>query len=128
MIYLIDTHLLIWMSMKSSRLTESTKALLEDIDNEIFFSAISISEIAVKQQLAKSDFNIDASAVRRAMVEEGYRELPVNGLHAAFVATLPPIHKDPFDRLLVAQANIEGMTLITADDAISRYPGPILKI
>jgi PIN domain nuclease of toxin-antitoxin system len=128
MIYLIDTHILIWLSMKSSRLNQATKNLLADRNNEIYFSAISIFEIAVKQQLSKSDFDVDASAVRRAMLDEGYIELVVDGLHASFIATMPLIHKDPFDRLLVAQANVEGMTLITADEQIAQYPGPILKI
>jgi len=128
MIYLVDTHILVWLSMKSGRLNQVTKDLLTDRNNEIYFSAISIFEIAVKQQLSKVGFDIDASAVRRAILDEGFLELVVNGLHAAFVVTLPPIHKDPFDRLLVAQANVEGMTLITADDLVAQYPGPILKI
>jgi PIN domain nuclease of toxin-antitoxin system len=128
MIYLVDTHILVWLSMKPSRLDARTRDILEDTGNEIYFSAISIFEIAIKQQLGKVDFNIDASAVRRSMINEGFVELVVDGLHAAFVATMPPIHKDPFDRLLVAQANIEGITLITADEQIARYAGPILKI
>jgi len=128
MIYLVDTHVLIWLTVESPRLGDGTKRLLSDPENEIYFSAISIFEIAVKQQLAKVDFNVEASAVRRILLEKRYLELVVNGEHAAFVATMPPIHKDPFDRLLVAQANIEGITLMTADEQIARYPGPILKI
>jgi PIN domain nuclease of toxin-antitoxin system len=128
MIYLIDTHILIWLSMKTSRLDAATREILENPGNEVYFSAISIFEIAIKQQLARSDFLVEATGVRRAMLRERFMELTVDGLHAAFVATLPPIHKDPFDRLLVAQANVEGITLITADEQIARYPGPILKI
>lgn len=128
MIYLVDTHFLIWLSMQSSRLTCQARSLLADPDNTIYFSAISVLEIAIKQQLAKVDFDVDTGVLRRTMLEKGYVELAVNGLHAAFVSTMPLIHRDPFDRLLVAQANVEGMTLITADEQIARYPGPILKI
>ena len=128
MIYLVDTHVLIWLTVQSPRLDQSTQELLADPDNEIYFSAISIFEIAVKQQLTKVDFNVEASVIRRVLIEKGYCELAVNGLHASFVGTMPLIHKDPFDRLLVAQANVEGMTLITADEQVAQYPGPILKI
>jgi PIN domain nuclease of toxin-antitoxin system len=128
MIYIVDTHILIWLSMQSSRLTQRTRSLLEDRDNKIYFSAISIFEIAVKQQLSKNDFNVDAGAVRLAMINEDYAELAVDGRHAAFVSTMPLIHRDPFDRLLVAQANVEGMTLVTGDEQIARYAGPILKV
>jgi PIN domain nuclease of toxin-antitoxin system len=128
MIYLVDTHVLIWLTVESPRLDEETKKLLSDPENEIYFSAISIFEIAVKQQLAKVDFNVEASAIRRIMIEKRYLELVVNGEHAAFVATMPAIHRDPFDRLLIAQASVEGFTLITADEQMARYPAPILKI
>lgn len=128
MIYLVDTHVLIWLAVESPRLSEGVRDLLTDPDNTIYFSAIAIFEIAVKQQLSKINFKVDASAIRRMMIDKGYVELVVDGIHAAFVGTMPLLHKDPFDRLLVAQANVEGITLITADERIARYPGPILKI
>jgi PIN domain nuclease of toxin-antitoxin system len=128
MIYLIDTHVIIWLAIRSPRLDQKTQELLADRKNDVYFSAISIFEIAVKQQLSKTDFNVEASTIRRLLVEKDYIELVVNGLHASFVGTMPLIHRDPFDRLLVAQANVEGMTLITADERIAQYPGPILKI
>jgi PIN domain nuclease of toxin-antitoxin system len=126
--YLVDTHFLVWLSMQSARLTSHARSLLADPDNTIYFSAISILEIAIKQQLAKADFDVDAGVLRRALLEKGYIELALDGRQAAFVSTLPLIHRDPFDRLLVAQANVEGITLITADEQIALYPGPILKI
>ena len=126
--YLLDTHILIWASASSSRLNARTKAILLDADNEIYFSAISILEVAIKQGLAKREFDVEASAMRRSIMDDGFVELAVTGEQAVFVATLPLIHKDPFDRLLVAQANVEGMTLITADEQVARYPGPILKV
>jgi PIN domain nuclease of toxin-antitoxin system len=128
MIYLVDTHVLIWLAVDSPRLNRQTRDLLSDPDNEIFFSAISIFEIAIKQRLGKVDFHVEPVAIRRMMIEKGYFELIVNGLHAASVGAMPLIHRNPFDRLLVAQANVEGITLLTADEQVARYPGPILKI
>lgn len=128
MIYLVDTHVLVWLAVDSPRLTGMVRDLLVDADNHIFFSAISIFEIAVKERLAKRGFDVEASAIRRMMIENDFVELPVSGLHAAHVATLPLIHGDPFDRLLVAQAMMEGFTLMTADAQIARYPGPIMLI
>jgi PIN domain nuclease of toxin-antitoxin system len=128
MIYLVDTNVLVWLSMVSSRLNGLARDLLADPDNTIYFSAISILEISIKQQLGKPDFDAEAGPVRRAMLDKGYLELPVNGLHAAFVCTMPLIHRDPFDRLLIAQASVEGITLITADEEVAKYSGPILKL
>ena len=126
--YLVDTHLLVWLSMVSSKLKPSARQILEDAGNIIHFSAISILEVAIKQQLGKPDFDAEAAVLRRMLIELDFPELPVTGLHAAHVATLPLIHRDPFDRLLVAQASVEGYTLLTVDEEIARYPGPILKI
>jgi PIN domain nuclease of toxin-antitoxin system len=129
MIYLVDTHVLIWLAVDSPRLSEAARALLTDPDNNIFFSAISIFEIATKDRLSKRGFDVESSAIRRMMIENDFAELAVTGLHAAHVATLPLVHRDPFDRLLVAQATIEGYTLVTADEKVVQYPGcPILKI
>jgi PIN domain nuclease of toxin-antitoxin system len=128
MIYLVDTNVLVWLSMVSSRLNGLARDLLADPDNTIYFSAISILEISIKQQLGKPYFDAEAGPVRRAMLDKGYLELPVNGLHAAFVGTMPLIHRDPFDRLLIAQASVEGITLITADEEVAKYSGPILKL
>lgn len=126
--YLVDTHLLIWLSMASSRLTQQAREIFEDPNNTIHFSAISILEVAIKQQLGKSDFDAEATVLRRDLLDFGYSELVVDGAHAGYVSTLPLIHRDPFDRLLVAQAAVEGFTLLTVDREIARYPGPILKI
>lgn len=128
MIYLVDTHVLIWLAVDSPRLGNVARAILADPDNQIFFSAISIFEIAVKERLSKPGFDVEASAIRRMMIENDFAELVVTGAHAAHVATLPLVHRDPFDRLLVAQAMIEGFTLMTADEHIGQYPGPIMKI
>lgn len=121
---LLDTHLLLWAAVGSG-LSQAAAALISDPENEPLFSAASIWEIAIKASLGRPDFDLDAGVFRRALLESGYEELAITGTHAAAVAALPDLHKDPFDRILVAQAVVEGVTLLTADQAVLAYPGPI---
>ena len=95
---------------------------------ELVFSAASLWEIAIKNGLGRASFSVDPRLLRRSLSENDYRELPITGAHATAVDLLPPIHKDPFDRILIAQARIEGLTLLTADNTVARYPGPIQAI
>lgn len=81
--------------------------------------------MAIKAGLGRADFQVDAGVLRRGLLDNGYAELAVSGSHAAATAHLPAIHRDPFDRLLVAQALAEGVLLLTADATVARYPGPI---
>ena len=122
---LLDTHLLLWAAVMPERLPASARTLIEDAEHELHFSAASLWEVAIKFGLARDDFTVDPRLLRRALLENGYTELAVTGAHAVAVDLLPPIHGDPFDRLLVAQAQIEAMTLLTADGSVGRYPGPI---
>ncbi len=122
---LLDTHILLWGAVEPERLSKSASSLIENPDNEIIFSALSLWEIAIKTDRRRADFRVDAGILRRSLFDNGYAELPVTGAHAAALASLPPIHKDPFDRMLVAQAMVEGLTLVTADPGIAKYPGPI---
>ena len=122
---LLDTHVLLWAAGASPRLPAVARALIEDRENELVFSAASLWEIAIKKGLGREEFSADPRLLRRGLLENGYVELPVTGAHAAAVDLLPPIHKDPFDRILIAQAQIEGLTLLTADAVVARYPGPI---
>lgn len=124
---LLDTHILMWVAGNSDRLTSRARRLLDDRENELIFSAASLWEVALKR-LNKADFGADPGVLRRVLIDNGYTELPVTGAHAAATVALPNVHKDPFDRLLLAQAITEGMTLITADDVLASYPGPIRKI
>jgi PIN domain nuclease of toxin-antitoxin system len=96
--------------------------------NELVFSVASIWEIGIKQQMGLPDFHADPGVVRNALFENGYTELDIAGRHVLSGASLPPIHKDPFDRILIAQAMIEGVILLTVDPVIARYPGPIRKV
>lgn len=122
---LLDTHVLLWTAGPQSRLSPALRARIEDPDIEALFSTASIWEIAIKQSQRREDFQVDPSALRTRLLEEGYVELAVLGEHAVAVATLPWIHKDPFDRLLVAQAIVEDAELLTVDEQLARYPGPI---
>ena len=122
---LLDTHILLWAAVEPERLSRTASALIESPDNQIMFSALSLWEIAIKTGRGRADFRIDAGPLRRSLLDNGYAELPVTGAHAAALAGLPPIHRDPFDRMLVAQANVEGFTLVTSDPVVAKYPGPI---
>lgn len=122
---LLDTHLLLWAAGAPDRLSAEATALLSDPDHELLFSAASIWEIAIKNGLGRDDFKVDVRLLMRGLLDNQYRELPITGAHAVFVESLPPIHKDPFDRIIVAQTTVEGITLLTSDSIVARYPGPI---
>ncbi len=97
-------------------------------ENGFAFGVSSIWEIAIKKRLQRPDFRFDPRAIRRQLIDDGYEELPVLGQHAGEVDSLPPKHKDPFDRILIAQAMVEGIALLTADAVIAKYPDPIRKV
>lgn len=125
---LLDTHLVLWAAGTPERLPGRARAMIERSDAEPMVSAASLWEVAIKAGLGREDFQVDAAILRRGLLEHGYTELPIDGAHATAVARLPHIHKDPFDRILVAQAQLEGITLLTTDAMVARYPGPILKL
>ncbi len=125
---LIDTHLLLWAAEASPRLPTIASRLFTDPANELIFSVASIWEISIKHAKGMKSFHAHPGTVWEGLLENGYSELPVLGKHAVEVDTLPPIHKDPFDRLLIAQAIVEGITLLTVDATVARYPGPIRKV
>ncbi len=119
---LLDTHILLWAAAEPERLSKVAAALIEDTENELFFSAASLWEIAIKTSRGHADFRVDTGLVRGGLLDNGYAELPVTGAHAAAIASLPPIHKDPFDRMLVAQATVERLTLVASDPVVAKYP------
>ncbi len=124
---LLDTHLLLWAVAKSRRLPKAARPLLEDPGNEVFFSAASLWEIVIKAALRRADFKVDVALLRPALAEMGFEELPVTGAHAETLARLPPVHKDPFDRMLVAQSLAEPLILLTNDAALQTY-GDVVKV
>ena len=125
MSYLLDTQILLWAAAGSDRLTSAARRLIGDPANTLVFSAASLWEIAIKSGLGRDDVQVDAKRLRTGLRDNGYVELPVTGAHAAAVADLPPLHRDPFDRLLIAQARIEGLELVTADRIVAQYGGSI---
>jgi PIN domain nuclease of toxin-antitoxin system len=129
---LLDTHLLLWAAGTPDRLPADARKLLDDPQNEPIFSSASLWEVAIKHGLGRADFRVDARLLRRGLLDNGYGELPITSAHAAALDNLPSIHpsnhKDPFDRILIAQSMVEGITLLTADPLVARYPAPIRMV
>jgi PIN domain nuclease of toxin-antitoxin system len=125
---LLDTHLLLWAAGQPNRLSAAARKLIGTPANELMFSAASIWEVAIKSGIGRKDFEADPRLLRRGLLDNGYTELPILSEHVVAVGDLPPIHKDPFDRLLVAQATAEGITLLTADSVVGQYPGPVRAV
>lgn len=122
---MLDTHLLIWAANEPEKLSGKAVALITNPAHELLFSAASLWEIAIKNGLGRADFKVDARLLRRGLLDNDYTELAITSAHAVFVEGLPLIHKDPFDRILIAQATVEGFTLLTADATVAKYPGSI---
>ena len=125
---LLDTQLLLWAAGQPERLSKAARKLLDDPRNELVFSAASLWEITIKSSLGREDFRVEPRLLRRGLLDNGYAELPVTSHHAVNVDGLPPLHKDPFDRLLLSQALSEGITLLTTDSTLAQYPGPVRKV
>lgn len=126
--FLLDTHVLLWATGAPNRLSSNSRALLNTPENELFFSVASLWEIIIKNSLQRDDFQVDARLLRRVLLDNDYSELPIGSEHVVAIHSLPLLHKDPFDRLLIAQATVEGIILLTADSLVAQYPGPIQKI
>ena len=118
---LLDTHLLLWAAASSRRLSSQARSLIEDPANDVHYSAASVWEIAIKSTLERRDFRVDLALLQSTLPAMGLTELPVTAAHAVGVTRLPRIHRDPFDRLLVAQSIAEPMTLLTNDTVLGRY-------
>ena len=125
---LLDTQLLLWAAGAPRRLSAQARKLFEDESNELLFSAASLWEIAIKSTLGRDDFKVQPRVLRRGLLDNGYTELPITSQHAVGIDSLPDLHRDPFDRLLVAQAQCEGITLVTGDAQLARYGGPVRKV
>lgn len=125
---LLDTQLLLWAAGQPERLSKAARKLLNDPRNELIFSAASLWEVAIKSSLGREDFRVEPRLLRRGLLDNGYIELPITSQHAVNIDSLPPLHKDPFDRLLLSQALSEGITLLTTDSTLTRYSGPVRKV
>ncbi len=125
---LIDTHLLLWAAGQPDRLSSAALRLIDNPSNDLLFSAASVWEVAIKRGLGRKDFQVDPRLLRRGLLDNGYSELPILSDHVVAIDGLPHIHRDPFDRLLVAQATVEGITLLTSDSVVAQYPGPVRMV
>lgn len=122
---LLDTHVLLWAALAPGRLGQGTAALIEDPVNTPWMSAAALWEVAIKRALERPDFRVEPGTLRAGCLSNGYVELPVGGRHVLSLTTLPLVHRDPFDRILLAQAMAEGMLLLTADERVLAYGGPV---
>ena len=126
--YLLDTHLLLWAASEPDKLSKSAKQIIQSTENILLFSAASMWEITIKNSLGRKDFTVDARLLKRGLLDNGYQELPITSHHAIAVNRLPTIHKDPFDRILIAQASVEGFILLTSDSIVAQYDGAITHV
>jgi len=122
---LLDTQLLLWAAGQPKKLSRKARTLIDAPDNELFFSAASLWEVVIKRGLGRDDFRVDPRLLRRGLLDNGYSELSVASEHVVAIESLPAIHKDPFDRVLVAQAIAEGIALVTADATVAQYGAPV---
>lgn len=125
---MLDTQLLLWAAGEPEKLSGEARALIENPENQIMFSAVSLLELGARQNLARGDLRADPRLLRRGLLDNGYEELPVTGAHALAVDGLPKLHADPFDRMLIAQATVEGTPLLTADPLVAQYHGPVRMV
>jgi PIN domain nuclease of toxin-antitoxin system len=123
---LVDTQLLVWLADRSEQLPLSANAVLQDPAQQLVFSLVSIWETAIKYALGRPDFTMHPQQLQTGLLAYGFTQLPISSNHVIAVARLPPVHRDPFDRLLVAQAEVEGLTLMTTDKQLTQY-GPHVK-
>jgi PIN domain nuclease of toxin-antitoxin system len=122
---LLDTHLLIWLVAASERLPSSVSEAVEEANNQLFFSAASIWELSIKQSTGRARLELPAELLHGHLLDNNFDEVPVTATHGLAICGLEQIHKDPFDRILIAQAMSEGMLLLTSDETLAKYKGPI---
>jgi PIN domain nuclease of toxin-antitoxin system len=127
-IYLLDTHLLLWAAGAPERLSAKALTLISDEKIGLMFSAASLWEVAIKSQLGRTDFTADPRQLRRGLLDNGYTELAIDSSHTIATLDLPITHKDPFDRILVAQARVEGLMLLSSDVAMAQYGTPVMLV
>lgn len=125
---LVDTHVLIWQAQDSSRLTDEARSLLTDTKNALYFSVVSLWEVVIKNSSSRGEFRVDPARLRDGLLRSHFDELNVSAEQVLEVDRLPRLHADPFDRLLLAQARVESMTLLTADRSLLAYGAPTRSV
>ena len=125
---LLDTHLLLWAAGQPEWLSATACSLLDDEDNTLLFSAASLWEVTIKYVHGRADFRVDPRLLRRGLLDNGYLELPITHQHVLSLKGLEPHHRDPFDRILIAQSVAEGITLVTTDPVVAQYAGLVTQV
>lgn len=125
---LLDTHVALWALADSPRLSEEARQLILDPGNEVFYSAATVWEIAIKHALARAGMPVSGDEAARLFRASGHIELPVTAAHAAATERLPPHHADPFDRILVAQSIVEPLRLLTHDRQLLLYGASVQQV
>ncbi|MDE1159873.1 MAG: type II toxin-antitoxin system VapC family toxin [Neorhizobium sp.] len=125
---MLDSHMLVWLVGASDRLPAKARIAIENPSNLIFFSSASIWELQIKHSTGRARLALPPVILHQVLVSNQFHEVPVTSQHGLRTAALPPIHRDPFDRILIAQAMAEDMLLLTSDQMVGRYPGPIMLV
>lgn len=125
---LLDTHIVLWAAGQPEKLSDSARTLLTTPENLLFFSVASLWEIVIKRGLGREDFKVNPRRLRKMLITHGYSEVDVSAEHVFAVEALPLLHRDPFDRLLLAQARTEGMLLLTVDASVSQYKDSVVTV
>ena len=125
---LLDTHLLIWVISSSNQLSVRAKTIINDESVEVLFSSASVWEVSIKYAQGRADFPIEPLRFVERLRKSGYEELSIRSEHAIAVSELPSIHNDPFDRIIISQASVEAILLLTADRVVATYPGLIQRV
>jgi len=128
---LLDTHVALWAIADHPRLSGKARRLIDDPDNRVVISAVTVWEISIKHALARggpNDMPVSGAEALGYFRNAGFEILPITSVHAAAIEELPPIHADPFDRLLIAQALNEPLRLLTADPRVVRYSDTIIAV
>ena len=127
-VLLFDTNVLLWAVEGSPLLSQKASSLLDDTGRQRWFSALAVAEVAIKTGRGKPNFDVDPWLFRSRLLDGGFVELPLTGIHAGRLNDFEPIHKDPFDRLMLAQALAEGVPFVTADALLANYPGQVIVV
>jgi PIN domain nuclease of toxin-antitoxin system len=122
---LLDTHVLLWAADELPPLAEQ---YVNDMSNTLLFSPASLWEIVIKRGLGREDFQVDPTLLYNGLIASGYEEMPISTRHVLSVASLPPLRRNPFDRILLAQAASESLSFLTADKALAAYPGSVIFV
>jgi PIN domain nuclease of toxin-antitoxin system len=128
LIVIADTHVLLWAALDPDRLSEAAQDLLTAETSTPTFSVVSLWEVSIKRAQGRPDFQVDPNRLRRQLLENDWREMMISAEHAILAGGLPLLHKDPFDRMLLAQAIVEGARLLTKDTQLARYGAPVLSL